>query len=200
MPDFNRPGHYRLFDAWNNKRNHIDAYNICQSLERFSVFPATFDGSLPSEAFEREHDRPIIGESYFFEDGKGGGSIGTVTGAIVNEQDREAMLSVSSEDGKYYLVKQPMSEAAVTEYKEHPDTYFGKIQPVSGKWTTMFELFEWLMTTYTKSTRAFLLTELNKRPEPGGLDPYTDEELSALYCERMAAAMFAQMNKPKPAA
>ena len=200
MKDFNRPGHYQLSIAWKNKQNHIDAFNICHSLERYVVFPSTFDGSLPSEAFERDKERPIIGETYFFEDGKGGGHMGTVNGAIVNEQDREAILSITGQDGINYFLKQPMSEAAVKDYKEHPDTYFGKIQPVSGKWETIYELFEWLMSAYEKSTRAFLLAELKKRPQPGGFDQLSDDELRALYCERMAGAIFARSEKPKPAA
>jgi hypothetical protein len=195
MRDFNRPGHYRLFDAWKNKRKHADAFNICQSIGRIATFPATFDGSLPSETFGRESNRPVIGGAYFFDNGKGGGTLGTITSAIVMENTREVAFSVATSEGKSLLCKQPMSEAALKDYKDHPDTYFGKIQKVGGQVNTMYELFESMMETYTNSTREFLLRELNKRPKPGGFDHYTHEDLAALYCERMTAAAWAHMNR-----
>ena len=197
MKDFNRPGHYQLSVAWRNKQSHIDAYNICQSLERYTQLPSTFDGSLPSEAFKGGINRPIIGETYFFDDGKGGGYVGTVTGAIVNETKRKSLLSITGDDGRSYMITQLMSDEAVREYREHPDTYFGKIQPISGKWTTPYELFEWLMGAYEKSTRTFLLTSLNNQSGSSSFDQLSDDELRSLYCERMAGSIFARNEKTR---
>lgn len=196
MPDFNRPGHYRLFDAWKSKKRHADALDICKSVGCIATFPATFDGSLPSEVFGHDANRIVIGETYFFDDIEGG-TLGTVTQAIVMEQNLEVALTISTSDGKQLLCKQPMSEGALKEYKEHPETYFGRIQRVGGRVNTMFELFESMMETYAKSKREFLLAELNKRPEPSGFGQYSHEELAALYCERVAAAAWAQMNQKK---
>jgi hypothetical protein len=170
---------------------------VVDAFRHIATFPATFDGSLPSEAFGRDDDRIVIGETYFFEDDKGGGTLGTVTTAIAIEDTREVALTISTPDGKSMIYRRPMSEAARAEYKEHPDTYFGKIQPVGGRINSLFDAFEWLMETYSKSSREFLLKELNKRPEPGGFERYTTEELAALYCERMAGAMWARMNQNK---
>lgn len=188
MPDFNRPGRYRLSVAWRLKQQHIDAYKICESLERYTNLPATFDGSLPSETFGRDKSRVVIGESYVLDDEKGG-VVGTVTGALVLEDEREAVITFSATDGKTYMHRMPLSEDALNDYKAHPETYFGRIQSSGRTYKTVYELFEFLMETYTKSTREFLLTEVQKIPEPGGFDHMTNEELSAIFCERMAGAM-----------
>ena len=39
--------------------------------------------------------RPIIADTYFFDDGKGGGTVGAGEGAVVNKRDRVAILSIS---------------------------------------------------------------------------------------------------------
>jgi hypothetical protein len=57
-------------------------------------------------------------------------------------------------------------------------------------------MFEFFMETYSKSSREFLLAEVMKIPEPGGVDHMTDEELAALYCERLAGMLDAGKRKP----
>ncbi len=188
MADFNRPGNYRLSVAWKLKQKHIDAYRICETLEQYASFPATFDGSLPSETFGRDKSRVVIGETYVFDDDRGG-VVGTVTGAIVLEDKREVVVTFGATDGRTYMHRMPISEDALRDYKAHPETYFGRIQLTGRTYKTVYELFEFLMETYTKSTREFLFTEVQKIPEPGGFDHMTTEELAAVYCERMAGAM-----------
>ncbi|WP_275185684.1 SEC-C domain-containing protein [Bradyrhizobium sp. CSA112] len=196
MPDFNRPGHYRLSVAWKLKQQHIDAYKICQSLERYTNFPSTFDGSLPSETFRRDGSRVVIGETYVFDNDRGG-IVGTVTGAVVLEDKREVMITFSAMDGKTYLHHMPISDDALKDYKDHPETYFGRIQPAGRTYKTVYELFEFLMETYTKSSREFLLTEVQKIPELSGFDRMTNDELAAIFCERMAAAMDQRSRRTK---
>ena len=49
IPDFNRPGFYRLSEVYRQKRKHIDAHDIAAAFIKYPQFPPTFDGSLPSE-------------------------------------------------------------------------------------------------------------------------------------------------------
>jgi hypothetical protein len=52
MPDLGRPGSVRVTDASRAKKKYIDVYEIAHSLQQHTVLPTTFDGSLPSVAFD----------------------------------------------------------------------------------------------------------------------------------------------------
>ncbi len=134
-------------------------------------------------------NRVVIGETYFFDDGKGGGHVGTVTSAIVIDPKREAWVSVTGPDGNSSIHRQFMSESAYADYKAHPDAYFGKIQAVGCDTKDLYDFFERLMEANATQSRAFLLAELSKVPEPGGFDHLSDDELRALYCEMVAGAL-----------
>lgn len=199
MKDFNRPGHYRLSVAWKQKQKHIDAFNICEAIESLTKFPATFDGTLPSEAFGRDNHRIVIGETYFFEDDQGGGTVGTVTTASVLESEKQVWFGISTPDGRHLLHQRPMTDAALKDYKDHPDTYFGRYQRAGRRAKSIYEMFEFFMESHTDRTRDFLLAELKKAPEPGGFDHMTDDELRALYCERLCGALQRHQHKSAPA-
>ena len=62
IPDFNRPGEYRLVEMYRQKRKHADAFHIAESFGKYPQLPTTFDGSLPSDALEGK-SRPVIGET-----------------------------------------------------------------------------------------------------------------------------------------
>ena len=125
MPDFNRPGYFRLSEIYRQKQKHIDAHNIGEALQKYPCLPTTFDGRLPSEAFGRSSSRVIIGETPTLEDG----TIGTVTTAMMSETEKR----VYSGDSRGRIFSQPISEDELADYKAHPEAYFGRIQPVSKK-------------------------------------------------------------------
>ncbi len=49
IPDFNRPGAYRLVEIYRQKRKHADASDIAEAFAKYPQLPTTFDGSLPSD-------------------------------------------------------------------------------------------------------------------------------------------------------
>jgi hypothetical protein len=65
IPDFNRPGTYRLSEVYRRKQKHIDAFDIAESLAQYPHLPDTFDGSLPSETLHGFRSRVVIGQTYF---------------------------------------------------------------------------------------------------------------------------------------
>ena len=81
LPDFNRPGYYRLAETYRCRQRHIDAYKVAEALAAYPQLPSTFDGRLPSEAFGRGRERITIGQTYFFEDIGEKGLLATVTSA-----------------------------------------------------------------------------------------------------------------------
>ena len=53
IPDYNRPGTFRLSEMHRQRRKHVDAHEVGQAFIRYTAFPTTFDGGLPSESLAR---------------------------------------------------------------------------------------------------------------------------------------------------
>ena len=200
MPDFNRTGEVRISEAYRSKQKHIDAYNIGSAMEEYLRFPTTFDGSLPSEAFGRPFLRILIGETYHFESVGDGGTVGTVTSAMVDETKKEMVISISARDGKNQLLRAPMSDEHFAEYLEFRDGYFGRLdRSKSEGLRNEFELFEWLMDVDAKRrTRESLMTHLQSSPELlKQMSQLNDEELRLAYCESLVAATVESSRREK---
>jgi hypothetical protein len=188
MPDFNRPQYIRLSDTYRLKQKHADAHHIGDGLLHYLHFPATFDGSLPSETFDGRRGRVSIGETYFFEGIGEAGTIGTVTTATVAESEGKAYIGITVHDGHSQILTYPMSAGELADYRAHSDAYFGKIQPVGRTVKTPFEMFEWLMEANAGLSRTMLLERLAAVPSSDRFKTMSDGELLAEYCEAMTAA------------
>jgi hypothetical protein len=186
LPDFNRPGVVRVTDAYRAKRKYFDAHEIGQSFLRYLSFPTTFDGSLPSETFGGTQGHVKIGERYFFTNADGdNGVAGTVTAVSVDENNKELIVAVS-DDAQTALLKYPMTDGELAEWKEFGDAIFGK-EPRRTKahCENEFDLFEFFMD----SSKGLPRDELLKRCANSGqdLEKLNDEDLLMLYCEAMVA-------------
>jgi SEC-C motif len=193
MPDFNRPGSYRVSEAYRRKQKHIDAYHIGDALLHYLRFPSTFDGSLPSEAFCGRGSRVTIGETYHFTDVGENGVIGTVTSATVSEDEKVAYIAITVQGQNSQILRQPMSDDELADYKAHSDAYFGQVVPVKKKLNDHLELFEWLMDVNKRLSRAQLLENLSKSPRFDELKDLSDNDLLIEYCEGMTAGFAASM-------
>jgi hypothetical protein len=185
IPDFNRPGGYRLSDWHAMERKHADALRVCESLGRMFVLPQTFDGSMPSVTFNGGREPLQIGKTYNFTDENGGdGLIGIVTSAIVDEAAREVTFSVQGLNGPNCIRKEPMSDAQFADYRAHPDAYFGRVVRPQKTITKPQELFEFFMHANKSLTKEELLSRLNG----AGTADMDQEQLLAIYAEGMVAS------------
>ena len=188
MPDFNRPGVVRVTDAYRAKKKYIDAHEIGRSFLQYLSFPATFDGSLPSETFGGTQGHVKIGERYFFPDPNDAskGIAGTVTAVSVDESNKELIVAVS-DDAQTALLKYPMSDGELAEWKEFGDAIFGKERRRTKRHCdNEFDLFEFFMD----ANKAVPRDELLKRCANLGkdLEKMKDEDLLMLYCEALVAS------------
>jgi hypothetical protein len=188
MPDFNRAGPIRLADGYRQKQKHADAFHIGESLLRYLSFPSTFDGSLPSETFEGRPPRVVIGGTYLFEGIGEGGTLGTVATATVNESQSLALIGINDQSGNGQVLTYPMSNGELSDYKTHPEAYFGRLQVPSRKIQTVVDMFEFLMEANKNLTRGDLLAHLANWPNFDSLKSMNDDELRAEYCEGMVGA------------
>jgi len=194
MPDLNRPGVRRVSEAYRLKQKYIEMHHIGDAILSYGRFPTTFDGSLPSEALHGR-SRVVVGNIYSFGDPANGGIIGKVTSASVNEDGSEAWFAVVDQSGNSSLVKEPMSQEELADYRAHKDSYFGKIVPVTRKTEDPFELFEWFVETHSAITHEQLLKNLAGSPDIETLRALSRDDLLYEYCERMVAILVAQTKK-----
>ncbi len=196
IPEFGRPGFYRVSEVSRQKQKHIDVFGISASITSSARFPMTFDGSLPSEAFREPSDRVLIGETYHFPDAGEGGLVGKVTEATVSEQTKEVYYGVSTSDGRSVILKSTMTDADFAEYVEYRDVYFGVVKPAGAHPKDEFELFEWLMEVQKNTPRETMLSWFSSTRDRAELEQLSDEDLRITYCEGMVAAVTAQRQKP----
>lgn len=194
IPDFNRPGEYRLIEIFRQKRKHADAFHIAEAFAKYPQLPTTFDGSLPSDSLEGK-PRPMIGETYLFEGmanlpkSVGGCKlVATVTTATVLEAEKKCIFGVTAHNGQSYILSESMTDQQLADYKAHPESYFGKIQCVGKKIDSKYELFEFFMEAYKGLDRATLLERLATHPGSPSVAEMSDNDLLAEYCEGVAAA------------
>ncbi len=184
ISDFSKPGNKTLIQMYREKQKHLDAHEIMDAIKVYPVFPDTFDGSLISDSSDRNIK---IGETYQFTDvGDPPGTIGTVTDAIVMEDQEIAHVVIRTKDGKSLILKQTLTRHQLDDYRKHKDTFFGVKKNAGGQINDPFEFFEWLLTTYKKSSKEKLLEFLAKAPDIELLRSLSQEDLALIYCERIA--------------
>ncbi len=131
IPDFGKNGRFKVSEIYRRKKKHADAFSVIEAFGKYPQLPVTFDGSLPSNVSGKSYERIIIGETCADFTGIGeNGLIGTVTTAMVNEAEKAIYLAVSTPENRNYVLTQPMSDEALTDYKAHPEAFFGVIQHV----------------------------------------------------------------------
>jgi hypothetical protein len=82
---------------------------------------------------------------------------------------------------------QPMTDAEFSDYKAHPDAYFGKILPTAKRAENQYELFEFFVEANKGLSRTTLLERLGK---PADFDPqFGHADLLAEYCEALVSAV-----------
>ena len=100
----------------------------------------------------------------------------------------EAEKQVYFGDNRGNIFCQPISDEELTDYRAHPEAYFGRIQQVPKKIESRYQLFEGLMEAYRGLSRDELLKRLAAAPNYENLKNMNDVDLLAEYCEGMVAA------------
>ena len=192
IPDFAKSGHFLLSELYRRKQRHIDAYDIMEAYKGYPKLPDTFDGSLPSEAFNDNPQYLKIGETYFFEGVDDKGLVATVTSATVSETEK--VVYISTDNG--YLLTRPISDEEFTDYKNHPDAFFGTIHKRGIKNDDPYEFFEHIVDIHMSYHRNNMLKLIEKWEDADELKKLSHEDLVLEYCERMVAHLREENQKP----
>lgn len=180
IPDFNKAAPISIIERHRQDQKHKDAYEIARFLHAVGDFPATFDGSLPSETLHGEQARIKIGETYEL-DGRDGPVNGTVRSATVAESSKEVWLVVETANG-HELHVEKMSDAAFGDWRENKAAYFGKVQDVPTHPKTPLELYARFMEIMADYDRKALALQIGKLADDAAIAHLADDELREFVC------------------
>ncbi len=181
------PNYVKAFKA---QQRHIDLFRLAKAIAHFTI-PTTFDGEVPEIAFGQAERKWKIGERYDL----GGQGTGTLMAASVAEERKEVMLTFQTDTAGVAMARVPMTDAELSAYRSHPETFFGVIRPV-GSLKSEMDLFEWFHDSLKDSTRAQHLAFFKDSPELARLSALSDEDLLLERCQSMT---YAVALKPTPA-
>lgn len=187
IPNSNRPGEYTLIEKYRADQKYKEVFAIADALGASGKFPATFDGSLPSDNLDGEPERLRIGQTYHFTDAVPGGLVGTVQSAVVDEGSKKVHVVVNTPDGKGHILAEQMSDAAFQDYLANKDAYFGELQQVNAPAKTPYEFFCRMMEIYADYDRRQLAIQLSMKPDDPRIANLSDQQLREHICEQMAA-------------
>lgn len=184
IADFGKVRETTLPEMYRAKQRHLDAHRVMDSFRSYPSLPSTFDGKLVSESLG---GRPPlkIGETYQFVAAKDGQDIvGEVTTATVLEVESEVWIGVKTSEGTSSILKEKMSPEQLAEYQQHKDTYFGRILPAGRKTDSPFELFEWMVESYSKTSKERLVELCKGAPDADALAKLDRDDLVLALCDR----------------
>lgn len=165
-------------------RKHNDAIRIADAFTGLTKYPSTFDGKLPSEAYQNSQ-RVMIGETYNFEGDIG---VATVTAASVMTQDKHVVLGITRHvDGSAHLIKKPMTDRELADYWENSDAYFGQLGPKQKHNKTPYEFFESLVEIHLPWKTEQILDKMKGFADLEKIKELSHEHLVAIYCEGLVA-------------
>jgi len=171
---------------------HIDMHRLAESLAKHNEIPATFDGESPELAFGRNPDRLIIGRRYLVPGGSGLDVPGTLESAAVMERERLAYGVYALDNGQRIKATVPLTDAELSAYRRHPETFFGVVEHVPKQISDGVDLYDFFYASYRDTPRERLLEFLSTAPDLEDLKKLSQPELARILAERYAYSTFAR--------
>ncbi|WP_244851823.1 hypothetical protein [Caballeronia sp. SL2Y3] len=192
IPDFKGDTPFpSLRAAIDARERHIEIHELLRSIRDQSEIPSTFDGEIPVFAFGEGAPRLIIGQRYLVTGGDGNEHDGLLTTATVVEAERKAYCGLSFEDGTSAICTWDLSDAEMTAWRRHPDTFFGTVEQRTTKVETPLELYDFFLSSYSKTSKDRLLELMVASPDIDDLRGLEQSKLASVYAERCANSVLA---------
>lgn len=179
ISDFGFKEFSSISDAYKARIKYADILSIEGAFKNYQV-PSTFDGELPEFAFGEAERRFVIGDRHEMDDGV----VGTLRQGSVLEQERVAYLIYETESGRQLIYSALLSDAEMRAYRQHPDTFFGRIERTGRTANTAIELYEFFFDAYRSTPRDKILEFLAASPDIVALRELSTEELRFILAER----------------
>jgi hypothetical protein len=104
------------------------------------------------------------------------------------------------DDGRYIMVTADLSDAELSAYRQHPETFFGEYRKVGKNTNDPLALFEFIYQSYQKTPREKLLMWMAGAPDIEQLNTLPDDELRMIFAERNVHSVMQMSAKRKGAA
>lgn len=194
IPDFGGGTLFPSYTAAHKARlKYGPLYDVQKAIVTYSI-PTTFDGEVPEFAFGEAEWSLIIGERYEFESGK----MMALQSGIVVESEKKAYLVFVDDENHSHIVTAELTDAEIAAYKSHPDTFFGRLVPISRKIEDPLEFYQWVLSTYKETPREKLLEIMDSAPDIEELKKLHDNELRYAYAERLTHAFVRDQKNRQP--
>jgi hypothetical protein len=181
VPDFGYGVKSSSFTETYKTRVKYAALNDVQKAMLTYSIPVTFDGEIPEFAFGKADRRFSIGERFEV----GDNIFMTLESGIVVDSEQKAFLVLADDGEQRHIVTVQLSEAEITAYKSHPETFFGRITSTTGKIDDPMDLYEFFLSGYKNTPREKLIEFMNNSPDIIELKKMSDDELLYTYAERL---------------
>lgn len=177
------------------RERHIEMHELLRAMRDHSEIPSTFDGEIPEFAFGEGAPRLIIGQCYLVKDEEGRERKGVLTTATVMEAERKAYCGLSLDDGTAVISTWDLSEGEIAAWQRHPDTFFGTLGQRTATAETPLELYDFILSNYTKTPKERLLELMFGAPDMSDLQALDQSALASIYAERCTNSTLAMAQK-----
>lgn len=197
IADFTGAGLSTIREALRARRKHADIIKLLSSIQEHYDIPSTFDGEFPEFAFQGEGTpRLLIGHKYVIPDANGNEVVGELVEADVSESQKIAYGIYKLADGQSVISTCPLTDAELSAYRRHPDTFFGVYAPTKKRAETPLELFDFFFDSFRNTPKERLLELLADHPEFERLKEESQEELALTYCEGVVYSILNSKDNP----
>ena len=191
IPDFGPDVGFSRFKDWlESKDRYAGIFALLDSMRSHYDIPTTFDGEIPEMAFRDDPTVPRLkfGQWYLVPGPDGQQVPARFYDAAVDEHKQQVMGCYETTDGKHFMASCPLTDAELSAWKKHPDTFFGEVRYVSKGVNNWLELAEFFYDSYRNTPREKLLKWMENERDIDDLRTLSQCELAIIYCERTAWA------------
>jgi len=194
IPDIKYDVPSTLRDAIIERKRNADVYHLLESFASIDRIPNTYEGETSAEAFYGYKPTLTLGEKVEMDDG----TVGVVTEALVVEAEKKLILALYDEaKDAAWLYERPMTDVEWSAYSEHPDTFFGRVKPVSKNHNDPIKFYEWILKNYQRTPKERLLEFLKDSPNIEKLATLSQRELAEEYALRVTGSIVAHTSNRK---
>ncbi len=153
--------------------------------------PVTFDGEIPEFAFGQAQRRFNIGERFEIADGL----LVTLQSGIVVEPEQKAYLVMNDDKGQSRIMTAELSDAELAAYRANPETFFGRVVPVSKNIEDPIDLYAFFLNAHKVTPREKLLEFMGSSSDIDELKRLPEYDLRYAYAERLTRWATKDMKK-----
>ena len=90
-----------------------------------------------------------------------------------------------------------LTDAEISAYRHHPETFFGEYRRVTKNTNDPLSLFEFFHDSYKNTPRERLIELMKSAPDVDELTKLPNDELLLVFCDRNVGAAYAQAERRK---